>query len=597
MDQNTTAIVKFKSNLCCDYYIDGEYQDRIKEDTLCQISLPQGEYFFEFVSAYDAGIDKESRKIKLNGEDVAFEIDLNSIVEARENLEEKAIMIIDSRYGCHRDFHCGLCFVERNGLCGYLNSKLEEVIPFVYEEAEDFSAYYGTAAVKRYGKYGTIDLKGNVCIPFEYDKLGGENGYSAVTGGDYVMCSKGGKCGVVNQSGEVLLPIEYDAIGDIVSDHCIIVLDKKAGLYDLKDRKQVLPLQFEKVLLSERYAIFCQDGRSGLYFLDGTLTTDARYDEILPFSEDVVPVRIGKLWGFIDKADKLVISPRFDECRQFYCGVAAVRKGDKWSYIDHSGREIIAYKYDDAGSMLAGVAKVRIGDSVGLINRKAEQIYPMTKGVELRHSMEAYRHPDKAYPVLVRYPDESAELITPQGKVVKFTKEEYVNYENIIILSYDNNEHLFSDCYDEGDLNVSAKYDPENCFFLFKADALDSDGGYADSAKSTENSPELLETIIRIIADYFEKDASEIGPDTNVRSELGADEDDMTDIMMRIEEQIGVCVDCETFFRSLDTIQEMADYVSAPDAADPDDLDALDVADTKDEAEEQRQSSSEKVHA
>lgn len=71
----------------------------------------------------------------------------------------------------------------------------------------------------------------------------------------------------------------------------------------------------------------------------------------------------------------------------------------------------------------------------------------------------------------------------------------------------------------------------------------------------------------------------------------------MTDIMMRIEEQIGVCVDCETFFRSLDTIQEMADYVSALDAADPDDLDALDVADTKDEAEEQRQSSSEKVHA
>lgn len=55
---------------------------------------------------------------------------------------------------------------------------------------------------------------------------------------------------------------------------------------------------------------------------------------------------------------------------------------------------------------------------------------------------------------------------------------------------YETAKHLFSDCYDEGDLNVSAKYDPEDCFFLFKADASDSDGGYADSAKSTENSPE-----------------------------------------------------------------------------------------------------------
>lgn len=556
--------IKFKSNLCCDYYIDGEYQERIDKDTLHQISLPQGEYFFEFVSAYDAGVDRDSRMLKLTGEDVAFEIDLNTIAEHRQTLEQRAKEVIESKYNSHNDFCGGLCLVERNGLYGYLNSKLEEIIPFIYEDASDFKSYTGTALVKRYGKYGTIDLKGKQCIPLEYDKLGGEKNFSGVTEGDYVRCLKDGKCGVLNLWGEVVLPLEYEALGDVWADHCITVTNKKAGLYNLKSRELVLPIVHEKLILNDGHAIFYQDGQCGLYFLDGSLTIKARYDEILPFREGLAAVKIGRLWGFIDKSDNLVISPKFDECKQFSCGLAAVRKGNKWAYIDHTGKEVIAYKYDEAGLMLAGVAIVKIGDTAGVIDRCAHQIYPMTKGVELRQSTLAYNSPDQAFPVLALVQDGTLELITPHGKIHKLTKEQYWTWNpdntQLVLLTYNNTEHLFSHTHEtDAELNLT-KYDSE--VELFEPDS--------ENAKSEKKQSEVYGTIVQIIARYFDKDASTIGPDANLRSGLGADEDDITDIMMRIEEELAVLVDSESYFRSLDSIQEIADYISVLVAADAD---------------------------
>ncbi len=552
------STVKFKSNLCCDYFIDGEYQDRIDEDTLQQISLPQGEYFFEFVSAYNAGIDMDSRKLKLTGEDIAFEVDLNSIVEKRESKEILALISLNSMYEGHRDFNCGLCCVWRNGLFGFVDSYLKEAVPLVYEDADDFQSYCGTVLVKRYGKCGTIDLKGKVRVPFEYDDLTGESSFTSATAGDYIRCLKDGKCGVIDQWGEVLLPLEYDALGDIVSDHVVTVSGKKAGLYDLKNRKQVLPVQYKRLYLNDCYAIFYQDGHCGLYYLDGTLTTKARYDEILPFKEDLAPVRIGSLWGFIDKADKLVISPRFDECKQFSCSLAPVRKGDKWAYIDHSGKEAIAYKYKNADLMVAGTAIVTVGDSVGLINRWAKQIYPMTEGLELRHSYIAYMHPDKAYPVLALLPSGSMELITPQGEVQKLSEEDVHEYDgfNTIILNYNNEEHVFLKGYEETAGSSGFEYDPEGLIgdiLLFKADS--------DYAQTEESGMELNETIRKVIAEYFGKDVPQVGPDTLLRGNLGADEDDITDIMMRIEQALGVSVDSENYFRSLDSVQEIASYM------------------------------------
>ncbi len=53
----------------------------------------------------------------------------------------------------------GLVPMKKHGKAGFLNSDNETVIPFIYDDADDFSE--GFAVVERYGKYGYVDRYGN----------------------------------------------------------------------------------------------------------------------------------------------------------------------------------------------------------------------------------------------------------------------------------------------------------------------------------------------------------------------------------------------------------------------------------------------------
>ena len=52
---------------------------------------------------------------------------------------------------------------------GYLNTKGKVVLPFVYDDADDFNDSK-KAMVKYKGKWGMIDNLGNIIIPFEYEQ-------------------------------------------------------------------------------------------------------------------------------------------------------------------------------------------------------------------------------------------------------------------------------------------------------------------------------------------------------------------------------------------------------------------------------------------
>ena len=67
----------------------------------------------------------------------------------------------------------GFLCVEKDRKIGFLNSKGEMAIPFVFETDYsgkiDFRFQEGLAHVLKNGKYGFINKKGKTIIPFEYD--------------------------------------------------------------------------------------------------------------------------------------------------------------------------------------------------------------------------------------------------------------------------------------------------------------------------------------------------------------------------------------------------------------------------------------------
>jgi serine/threonine-protein kinase len=77
------------------------------------------------------------------------------------------------------------------------------VIPCIYDFADGF--FTGLALVERNGKWGYINLQGQMVIPCIYD-----GGNSFQDGLAEVW--KDGKCGYINTQGEVVLPCIYDSI-------------------------------------------------------------------------------------------------------------------------------------------------------------------------------------------------------------------------------------------------------------------------------------------------------------------------------------------------------------------------------------------------
>lgn len=69
----------------------------------------------------------------------------------------------------------------------------------------------------------------------------------------------------------------------------------------------------------------------------------------------------------------------------------------------------------------------------------------------------------------------------------------------------------------------------------------------------------MQEKLIKIIADYQSKDVSEISP-TATFEELGLDSLDTAELVMQIEDELGVSIELSA---ELNTIEKLVEYIEA----------------------------------
>lgn len=122
-----------------------------------------------------------------------------------------------------------LKFCVRNGKCGYVDAKGNEVIPIKYDyDHEDFDARNFhpmdescgdvedwrssiLIRVKKNGKYGFVNHKEEEVIPLKYDML--HDGHF-VNHNQLVKARIGNKYGLVNIAGQDVVPIKYKNTGN-----------------------------------------------------------------------------------------------------------------------------------------------------------------------------------------------------------------------------------------------------------------------------------------------------------------------------------------------------------------------------------------------
>ncbi len=163
-------------------------------------------------------------------------------------------VLIPFEYEYISAFGDGLIRVKKNsgGTYGFMDKTGKMIIADTYSDATDFQE--GIALAKKGKKYGVINTKGETVVDFQYDnflemvqveedKMSSTGTHESLMGfilkGGYIGLEKDKKWGYLDLKGNVIIPFEYEQIWAPESNNKVMVSKNgKRGYFDLTTKKE-----------------------------------------------------------------------------------------------------------------------------------------------------------------------------------------------------------------------------------------------------------------------------------------------------------------------------------------------------------------------
>lgn len=145
-------------------------------------------------------------------------------------------------------FNNGLARVKSQGKWGYINMEGDLIIPLIYQDAREFSDN-GLAAVLKNDKWGFINNIGETVIPFNWDGVDYIGDKSITMGGfmgfkdNNAIVISGNSYGVINDKGDYVFPLIQYQIWDYKNGYAILK-DSNKDLFGVagKNGKILIPI-------------------------------------------------------------------------------------------------------------------------------------------------------------------------------------------------------------------------------------------------------------------------------------------------------------------------------------------------------------------
>lgn len=263
-----------------------------------------------------------------------------------------------------------LIAAKKDSKWGYINTAGSFVVPARFDEAYPF--YKGLAVVKEKDLYGVIDAKGKWVIPGRKEQMNSEINSNRIT-----VANDLGKWGAIDSKGKVQVPYEYDVISHYQNGW--VMAGKKTTTTDLfrlivLDTLGQAVISFDNIYLpgksfadkqkvKEGYTAVLVDGdfKNQLNTSGQTLEGRTLYFGLLDVkSKKLINAKINSLqsevkegrlnlvldgisysWSVplaselaLNEAKFSFLSPAI---YSFSGGIAAVQKNGKWAYLDKDG--------------------------------------------------------------------------------------------------------------------------------------------------------------------------------------------------------------------------------------------------------------------
>ena len=217
----------------------------------------------------------------------------------------------------------GLLQVSDGDLNGFMDRTGKLVVPLQFSSILRFSE--GLAAVQQDGKWGYINAQGKQVLPVQYDHV--YPFYEARS-----VVKKDGQWQIIDQQGQTIATLPYAGVSYLKGGYAAVfngdplaedeAQSARWGVIDC-DGREILPPRYEEV------------GFSGYYFAQGEDTPVA--------SEGMIAVKENGLWGFVNVAGKVIVSPRYaGAAYPFVQGLAVVEDGEGMKgLVNQRGEELV----------------------------------------------------------------------------------------------------------------------------------------------------------------------------------------------------------------------------------------------------------------
>lgn len=238
----------------------------------------------------------------------------------------------------------GLASVKRDGKWGFINAKGEEVVPPQYDSLSGFAAN-GLALIKRDGKYGYINTQIKEVLPPLYEDAGlfASNGLANV--------KIDGKWGYINVKGEEVISPQYDTTyGFSAKGLAAVELNGKWGAINAKGQV-VIPIQHKYAAVMANGLTMIVRNKNDLYLINtkGFEVNTEPYEKINEYDSnplDLVLVKKHGKYGFINEKGVEVIATQFEkiDVNGFNSmGFAMVERDGEWGFINTKGQRMVAF--------------------------------------------------------------------------------------------------------------------------------------------------------------------------------------------------------------------------------------------------------------
>lgn len=287
---------------------------------------------------------------------------------------------------------------------GLVDANGKAVLPFNFSYISQFSAGDSPntrkAWVRTDSLYGIYTLAGTPLQPCDISaafSLHASGTLTAMsfktppeTASRYVYIMRGGKTGIVSGTDfHTLVPTEFDYLSPLVDGRMFFRQNGKWGILNEADNMVQKPV-YDKVVVSGALltestvpkdifrapAYVSTAGKWGMLTRDGKDLIAVRYDSLSVFSDSMLLVKSGNLYGYVNAEGKEVIPCTYSRADDFSEGLAAVwnEKG-KTLFIDRQGEVVIKpHTFDYVWKFEDGTCRVSHKDKQWEIDREGKRV-------------------------------------------------------------------------------------------------------------------------------------------------------------------------------------------------------------------------------